>query len=172
MSADKDLAGYQGHSNVLLGNTTVSITLFKPSVYDTRTQLLGLLCDLLSVEPLMNISGPSVLRALRKSVRSPNSLVVIHDSLEHRPQTLSYKFGGSANGHNGVKSIISSLSSIDFHRLRVGIGRDSSADPAVYVLRRFSPQEVEFWRNGKGLDLILKGIEKIASLSDSSGTIK
>jgi peptidyl-tRNA hydrolase, PTH1 family len=114
----------------------------------------------------MNVSGPSVLRALRKSVRSPNSLVVIHDSLDHRPQTLSYKFGGSANGHNGVKSTISSLSSMDFHRLRVGIGRDNGIDPAIYVLQRFSPQEVEFWRNGKGLDFILRELEKIAGLSD------
>jgi peptidyl-tRNA hydrolase, PTH1 family len=35
MSVDKDLEGYRGHSNVSLGNATVSITLFKPSVYDT-----------------------------------------------------------------------------------------------------------------------------------------
>ncbi|CAG8523678.1 4517_t:CDS:2 [Paraglomus occultum] len=38
----------------------------------------------------------------------------------------SPKYGGSANGHNGIKSIIECLKSDKFHRLRIGIGRPPS----------------------------------------------
>jgi PTH1 family peptidyl-tRNA hydrolase len=111
----------------------------------------------------MNISGSSVLAALRKSVKSPQSMIVIHDSLSHRPETISYKFGGSANGHNGVKSVISSLRTTDFHRLRMGIGRDVSTDPAEYVLSKLSHDERAYWGSeGEGMDVVLKEIVRVA----------
>jgi PTH1 family peptidyl-tRNA hydrolase len=90
-------------------------------------------------------------------------MLVVHDSLEHRPQTVAYKRGGSANGHNGVKSVISAISSADFHRLRIGIGRDSALDPAEYVLREFPSQERLFWTEGRGLDLVFEELEKVVA---------
>ncbi|KZT22604.1 hypothetical protein NEOLEDRAFT_1137859 [Neolentinus lepideus HHB14362 ss-1] len=67
------------------------------------------------LEALMNICGPQVAAALHGG---SSTLIVIHDSLEHKPLTLSPKFGGSAGGHNGVRSIISALGNdSQFHRL-------------------------------------------------------
>ena len=110
----------------------------------------------------MNISGPPVSMALRKTVRAPHSLVIIHDSLEHKPTVLSPKFGGSANGHNGVRSLISALGTKEFHRLRLGIGRPDS-DVAGYVLTRLPNYERQFWASdGPGPDLVWEHIQRIA----------
>lgn len=109
----------------------------------------------------MNISGRPVANALRHTARSPSSLIIIHDSLSHKPITLSPKLGGSANGHNGVKSVIAALGgNMDFHRLRVGIGRGGS-DPAEYVLGNLSSHELQFWgSSGQGTDLVWRELEK------------
>lgn len=111
----------------------------------------------------MNISGPPVAAALRNSGKQPSSMIVIQDSLDHRVETLSVKFGGSANGHNGVKSIISALGGrADFYRFRIGIGRDQT-DAAEYVLRKLSSHERAFWgSNGQGVDIILGEVERVA----------
>jgi peptidyl-tRNA hydrolase, PTH1 family len=76
--------------------------------------------------------------------------------------TLSPKFGGSANGHNGIRSTISALGSEDFFRLRLGIGRPESGS-ADYVLSRLPNFERQFWgTDGQGLDLVWGQIQKIA----------
>lgn len=112
----------------------------------------------------MNISGRSVSTALRQTVRSPGSMVVIHDSLSHKQEKLSYKLGGSANGHNGIKSVISALGGeANFHRLRIGIGHND-VDAAEYVLRKLSQHEREFWgRDGEGIELVLNEVEKVVA---------
>lgn len=113
-------------------------------------------------ESLMNVSGPSVQNVLRKTSHTPQSLVLIHDSLGHKVEAVSGRLGGSANGHNGVKSVISALGTPDFHRLRIGIGRNEGVDAAEYVLQKLSNHERTFWSpSGKGLDAVLKNIERI-----------
>jgi len=109
----------------------------------------------------MNISGPSIVAAYRQSVNSPSSMIILTDSLSHRVEALSVKLGGSANGHNGVKSIVSALGGeMGFYRFRLGIGRDES-DPAAYVMRQLASHERRYWTD-EGLDLILKEIETVA----------
>lgn len=114
-------------------------------------------------EPLMNITGPAVVGALRKTAKAPASMVVIHDSLDHTPQTISPKFGGSANGHNGVKSIISALGGDSgFHRFRVGIGRDARGNAADFVLSKLPGSERRFWsEDGDGLDVVWRELERV-----------
>jgi PTH1 family peptidyl-tRNA hydrolase len=52
------------------------------------------------------------------------------------------KLGGGEGGHNGLRSISSSLGTKDYHRVRVGIGRPPGRmDAADYVLRDFGPAE-------------------------------
>ena len=111
----------------------------------------------------MNLSGPPVLMALRKTVRATPYLIVLHDSIEHKPTTVSQKFGGSGNGHNGVRSLISALGTKDFFRLRLGIGRPE-ADVADYVLSKLPNFERQYWApDGPGLDLVLEQIQKIGA---------
>lgn len=96
------------------------------------------------VKPMtfMNDSGPPV-QELRQFYKSePDHLVVVHDELDIPFGTVRLKRGGGDNGHNGLRSITSSLGSNDYHRVRVGIGRPPGRqDPAAFVLRDFSAVE-------------------------------
>ena len=68
-------------------------------------------------------------------------MLVIHDDLD---LAVGVKAGGSSGGHNGVSSVEAALSSKDFWRLRIGIGRPpSSAQVADYVLERFRESEAD-----------------------------
>jgi PTH1 family peptidyl-tRNA hydrolase len=50
--------------------------------------------------------------------------------------------GGGEGGHNGVRSVVASLGTMDFWRLKVGVGRPPQrVDPADYVLERFTKAE-------------------------------
>ncbi|KAG0004867.1 peptidyl-tRNA hydrolase protein 1 [Entomortierella chlamydospora] len=96
----------------------------------------------------MNLSGSSVFRAARDLNLKHSEILVIHDDMERDIGKISFKSQGSANGHNGIKSCIKSLSTQHFKRLRIGIGRPesnerSSAFIAKYVLGSFKPLEIE-----------------------------
>ncbi|KAI6157646.1 peptidyl-tRNA hydrolase [Pisolithus tinctorius] len=149
MNMNRSIGGFIGHSDVLLSDDTVSLTLFKP-------------------KSLMNVSGPSVACALRDTVKLTTSMVVVHDSLDHKVKVLSVKPGGSANGHNGVRSVIDALgANTDFYRFRIGIGRDRAVDSAEYVLSNMSADELLHW-NGAGLDRVCSELGKIASRNRST----
>jgi PTH1 family peptidyl-tRNA hydrolase len=90
----------------------------------------------------MNLSGGPVAGLARFFKVTPESLVVIHDELDIPFDTVRLKLGGGDNGHNGLRSITKSLSTKDYYRVRVGIGRPPGRmDPADFVLRDFSGTE-------------------------------
>lgn len=84
--------------------------------------------------------GPK--KQVKKTLQKGNalhSLLVVHDDLELPFGTLAVKEGGGTGGHNGLRSIISSLGTKDFFRLRLGIGRPERGDVSSFVLSRFTP---------------------------------
>ncbi|KAI8805642.1 peptidyl-tRNA hydrolase [Cladochytrium replicatum] len=91
---------------------------------------------------LMNITGPTVKKAMDKFEVGRSHLLVIHDDLEHKFGVTTIKKQGSAEGHNGLRSIIQSIRTDDFRRLRVGIGRPSERDKvSEFVLSKFDVHE-------------------------------
>ncbi|KIK21592.1 hypothetical protein PISMIDRAFT_103960 [Pisolithus microcarpus 441] len=144
-SINRSVGGFKGRSDVLsFSDDIVSLTLFKPKL-------------------LMNITGPSVVSALHNTVKLPASMVVIHDSLDHKVKVLSVKLEGSANRHNGVWSVIDALgANADFYRFRIGIGQDRAVDPANYVLPDMPLDGLLHW-NGVGLDRVCHELGRIAS---------
>ncbi len=69
-------------------------------------------------------------------------ILVICDDFNLEKEKLRLRKRGSSGGHNGLESIIESLSSEEFPRLKLGIGRpEEDLDPAEYVLQRFNEQE-------------------------------
>ena len=91
----------------------------------------------------MNLSGESVSAALDYYGLDQNSLIVVHDELELPFGDIREKKGGGHKGHNGIRSIIASIGSADFVRVRFGIGRPPSdkIPVASYVLSDFSTEE-------------------------------
>ncbi|MGN6250323.1 MAG: aminoacyl-tRNA hydrolase [Marmoricola sp.] len=72
----------------------------------------------------------------------PGHVVAVHDELDIAFGTLRTKLGGGDNGHNGLKSLRSSLGTGEFYRVRAGIGRPPGRqDPADFVLASYSAAE-------------------------------
>jgi peptidyl-tRNA hydrolase, PTH1 family len=69
----------------------------------------------------MNLSGTSVVPLMEKHAIGPDRLVVVYDDLDLGWGALRIKPKGSSAGHKGMKSIIASLNSSDFVRVRLGI---------------------------------------------------
>ncbi len=107
-------------------------------------------------QTFMNNSG-RVCPFLQKKGVTAEQLLVVHDELEKPFGNLSIKQGGSAKGHNGLKSIIG-VYGPDFWRLRFGIGRPEDKNEVPdYVLASFkeSSAQVE--------ELIQKAVEMLMS---------
>ena len=90
----------------------------------------------------MNESGGPV-ASLRDFFKvPPQRIVVVHDELDIPYGVLRLKLGGGDNGHNGLRSLTTSLGSRDYLRVRVGVGRPPGRqDPADFVLKDFSGTE-------------------------------
>jgi peptidyl-tRNA hydrolase, PTH1 family len=93
-------------------------------------------------ETYMNVSGQAVRDLLRRRRRRAGDLLVIHDDLDLPLGQLRLKPGNGPGGHNGIRSIIETLATRQFPRLRVGIGRPpAGVDPTEFVLQRFTSDE-------------------------------
>lgn len=101
----------------------------------------GVQVRLLMPLTFMNHSGESVGAAMRFYRITPLQLIVVHDDIELPFGTIAPRFGGSAAGHNGLRSIRGSLGTNQFHRLRIGIGRPNRGTVHSWVLGRFDPIE-------------------------------
>ena len=90
----------------------------------------------------MNESGGPV-SALAKFYRvAADHVVAVHDELDLPFGSQRVKLGGGDNGHNGLRSLRSSLGTGDFHRVRVGIGRPPGRqEVSDFVLSNFSAAE-------------------------------
>ncbi|MCU0847725.1 MAG: aminoacyl-tRNA hydrolase [Spirochaetes bacterium] len=102
--------------------------------------------DVLLIAPqsYMNDSGTAVQKALNFYKSDPGDMIVIHDEIELPFGEFRLKFGGGHKGHNGLRSIIASIGTADFHRLRFGVGRPGNPEMGVadYVLSDFSCEEI------------------------------
>lgn len=94
-------------------------------------------------QTFMNASGKTVGRLSRTHEIPPDHILVIYDDLDLPLGRLRLRSEGGSGGHKGMRSIIDSLGTQAFPRLRVGIDRPpGSMDPADYVLRPFAAEEV------------------------------
>jgi peptidyl-tRNA hydrolase, PTH1 family len=90
----------------------------------------------------MNCSGPAVSSLVRRHRVALNDLLVVHDDIDLEFGRIKARSGGSAGGHNGLKSVIAALRSEEFDRLRIGVGRPPRGmDPADFVLSPFTAEE-------------------------------
>lgn len=92
----------------------------------------------------MNESGPAVAEAMRFFKLKPDNLLLIHDDSDIRLGRYKLSCDSRSAGHNGVKSVISSLGTQKFCRLRIGIRPPESAEKAHdIVLEKVSKMELD-----------------------------
>lgn len=100
--------------------------------------------DVILAEPLawMNQNGPVVKALLDEGGLSPHELIVVHDDVDLPVGRLRIKRSGGSGGHNGILSLLTTLDTDQYCRLKVGIGRPSPGEEtADYVLSPFRPEE-------------------------------
>lgn len=121
---------------------------------------------LLKPETYMNLSGQSVSGARNFYDIASENIIVVYDEMDLPLGTIRIKSGGGSAGHNGIKSIISSLGTDGFNRVRVGIGKPFKDSGASHVLSGFSKSEAQVVEDSIGraaeavLAIIEDGIEK------------
>jgi PTH1 family peptidyl-tRNA hydrolase len=97
---------------------------------------------LVKPQTFMNVSGQCVGPVLKFYKSTAEDLLVLYDELDLPNGQLRMRKSGSAGGHNGMKSIIQTVGTQEFPRLRMGIGRPPGRmDPAAYVLQNFDAGE-------------------------------
>lgn len=89
----------------------------------------------------MNLSGESVAYLLARFGGRPADLVVVYDEMALPVGRIRLRARGSDAGHNGIKDIIRTVRTVDFPRLRIGIGGPGLSGSVDHVLGRFSDQE-------------------------------
>ena len=77
---------------------------------------------LVKPQTFMNLSGESLRPIMDFYKLEPEDFIIIHDDIDLDVGRLRIRRKGSAGGHNGLKSIISHLGSMDFPRVKIGVG--------------------------------------------------
>lgn len=95
-------------------------------------------------QTFMNESGEAVSKLRDFYKVELSDILVIHDDVDLEFGDVRVKKGGGSAGHHGIESIVEKLGSVEFVRLRVGVGRpeDKRFDIEDYVLQRFSEEEL------------------------------
>jgi len=95
-----------------------------------RAKLAGQDVLLAKPETFMNLSGLSVAALVREfEIANPSEdIIVLYDELAIPLGTIRIRERGSANGHNGVKSVSGVLGTEDWIRIRIGVGKPALAD--------------------------------------------
>jgi peptidyl-tRNA hydrolase, PTH1 family len=107
--------------------------------------VVGVTDGLLLAKPdtYMNLSGTPVFSLMKKKNITPADLLVVHDDLDMEFGRMRLRWDGGDGGHKGVRSISEHVRTHDFHRLKIGIGRDPVLPPEEYVLSRFRSGEAQ-----------------------------
>lgn len=152
-----------------LGDLKLNDTKFNGAFTKTRIGMEPVII----VKPLtyMNLSG-NCIAPLANFFKIPaEHVIVLCDDINLDVGRMRIRPSGSAGGHNGLKSIIASLGSEQFVRVRIGVGmKPEKMDLADHVLSRFSAQDEttmqEMYQKGAEacIDIIEKGVEKSMSL--------
>lgn len=124
----------------------------------------------------MNLAGGPVAGLVNYYAISPERLVVVHDELDLPFGAIRLKNGGGSGGHNGLRSLTTSLKTPNFLRVRFGIGRPPGRqDPADFVLRPFSTVErrdldLELERAADAVELVITaGLEAAQNAVHGAG---
>jgi peptidyl-tRNA hydrolase, PTH1 family len=108
---------------------------------DAEIARWGLDAVLVKPQTYMNLSGSAVQHWQHFYQAAIDDLFVVVDDVNLEAGRLRIRRSGSAGGHNGLKSIVASLGTDQFPRLRVGVGGGERKNLSSHVLGRFAPEE-------------------------------
>ncbi len=97
----------------------------------------------------MNLSGDAVKKALKRFNPALENLILVHDDIDLLIGTLRFSFSRGSAGHKGVASVIKSVGTKDFMRLRIGVSK-----------------KIEKEENKKAIDVVLKNLSPDAEKAE------
>ena len=155
-------------TDLLAGLLKTKIDRLKFKALTRMVNYNGMKVLLVQPQTYMNLSGAAVSALATYYKVSPERILVIFDDISLPVGRIRIRKDGSAGGHNGIKSIIQSLGTDKFPRVKVGVGAKPHPDYdlADWVLSKFSAQEE------KDLAPALENAAKAALLILDQGTEK
>ncbi|SEA35264.1 peptidyl-tRNA hydrolase, PTH1 family [Oribacterium sp. KHPX15] len=151
-----------------LGGEKLNETKFNGAYTKVRYNSANGMEQIIIVKPLtyMNLSGNCIAPLANFYKIEPEHIIVFSDDINLDVGRMRIRPSGSAGGHNGLKSIISSLGSEKFARVRVGVGmKPDNMDLAAHVLSRFGQTDEKIMKEmyeeaaNAALDIIDNGTE-------------
>jgi len=143
----------------------VAVTNRRGKAQTARARLAGYDVLLAKPETFMNLSGLSVVALLDEFELVDKDLIVLHDELAFPLGTVRLAERGSANGHNGVRSVSAALGTEDWMRVRIGVGkaptetgREIKAGGSDYLLAPMRKADLAPMEDG--LDIAVRAVEK------------
>ncbi len=133
---------------------------------------------LMLAQPLtyMNLSGRALRELMAHYAISLDGLLVIYDDLDLPPGKIRLRKSGGSGGHRGIQSIIDSLGTIEFSRLRIGVGKPPPfLEGAVYVLQKLEQPDLDLTNEAleRAVDAVLcflsEGIESAMNKYNAEG---
>jgi PTH1 family peptidyl-tRNA hydrolase len=129
------------------------------------------------VKPLtyMNLSGQAVAPLMREYDLPPSRVLVVADDLDLPLGKNRVRAGGSSGGHNGHKSLIQSLGTQDYPRIKIGIGSVDRSQTIDHVLGAFTLEERDDAKDAiaRAADAVLRvlsrGVDDAANWVNGAG---
>jgi PTH1 family peptidyl-tRNA hydrolase len=147
---------------------------FRALVGEARTD--GVPVKLAFPTTFMNDSGQAVAPLARWHKIEPDHLIVVHDELDLPVGQLRLKKGGGTAGHHGLDSIVRSLATLDFYRVRIGVGKPGHTGETVnWVLDRLPKGDAEALRLAEeeagdaALSIIHEGLDRAMNRHNTRG---
>ena len=144
----------------------VAVTNRRGKAQTARARLAGHDVLLAKPETFMNLSGLSVVALLDELELEDKDLIVLYDELAFPLGTVRLAERGSANGHNGVKSVSAALGNEEWMRVRIGVGkaptetgREIKAGGSEYLLAPMR-NKADLESLEDGLDIAVRAVEK------------
>ncbi|HCI86027.1 MAG TPA: aminoacyl-tRNA hydrolase [Dehalococcoidia bacterium] len=132
----------------LVSRTSAELNRKRKEIRYAEVEIEGTAAVLAYPRTLMNRSG-LVLSYLTNRYKTPaEKILVVTDDINLKPGAVRIRKKGSPGGHNGLKSIITALSTNEFPRVRIGVGNpESGAQQVEHVLGTFDPESRELVRS-------------------------
>ncbi|HZQ41612.1 MAG TPA: aminoacyl-tRNA hydrolase [Acidobacteriaceae bacterium] len=150
----------------IAGICDVQVTNRRGKAQTARARLAGQDVLLAKPETFMNLSGLSVVALLDELELEDKDMIVLYDELAFPLGTIRLAERGSANGHNGAKSVSAALGSEEWMRVRIGVGkaptetgREIKAGGSDYLLAPMR-NKADLASLEDGLDLAVRAVER------------
>lgn len=104
---------------------------------------------LVKPQTYMNLSGEAIQEFVNFYKVENQDLIIIYDDIDTTPGTIRIRKTGGPGTHNGMKSVVNCLGTIEFTRIRVGIGNPEFKNDMInYVIGHVADQEYKILQEG------------------------